>query len=784
VDKSLRLPPTGRALVVFEAQATNDIHISFNKDTSRVEGRDGLADQSPNYEIVLGGWMNRKSALRKRGQQQASARKEDNPDAVITSPHFSPYWIILDKGLLVVGKGEPGTREIIRWKDENHNFQELRFVGFSSWDKPIQYRHIAVSGTIPLSCLSLSYLSAHSSFKPGETTLFLSNLFADVFFRVGSAIFPAHCCILSCRCPALLELLDPIPPDTRQNQPVTVSIDQVGEDAFRELLRFIYTGVVQLGSTSDPDVSLGQLADLAQRWSPHLAAYLSSRLETNRVSPMLPWFGELLCSERWHDVVFVFPEADPSSAPRRMPAHRAILAPSSEPFWALLGGAHEWREQAKCEVELHDVDEAAFRILVACVYNRTCPPFTSLVNEVLPLLLAGDRFDLLNNPKLWPHHNSPTALSEFKAASPPFAPISLADHCLAYALKHFDLASCCPALLVGDMLSLSSIRQAALHYIQDNFDRVCQTKTFLSLESHLLLELVVRDTLVVSDEEHVWEAVLRWAAHNPTAGKALPQILTYIRYPLIAKSYLDEHIRPHPFAQLPGVEEAMKLNSASPALRSSRGAPAAVQAGKVVLRQSLADILHRPRTPRSLQGWKELSYSGTPGDSSGLFQWLGMTSGSSGETTGRGWMNPCRTGLVQVVCSSPPSRYCQPEAIVDRAFHTTWYTSGRPYPWISVHLLKGKALVMKGYAIRQDGSSVFLRSWRMQGSNDNGQSWTDLSCHTNDSGLSSPSRWAFWAVQSMVPFSQFRLIMTGPSSSPDAPNTLALSNIEFYGFFN
>lgn len=73
--------------------------------------------------------------------------------------------------------------------------------------------------------------------------------------------------------------------------------------------------------------------------------------------------------------------------------------------------------------------------------------------------------------------------SEFKAASPPFAPISLADHCLAYALKHFDLASCCPALLVGDMLSLSSIRQAALHYIQDNFDRVCQVLSPFSLIS-------------------------------------------------------------------------------------------------------------------------------------------------------------------------------------------------------------------------------------------------------------------------------------------------------------
>lgn len=151
--------------VTFEAQATNDIHVSFNKDTSRVEGRDGLADQSPNYEVVIGGtvtlsvcvqhkpltsivpfaycyptlgWMNRKTAVRKRGQQQAAARKEENPNAVITSPHFTQYWFLLDNGttvvatnrifsfselsppehhrtpgLLVVGKGEPGSHEII-----------------------------------------------------------------------------------------------------------------------------------------------------------------------------------------------------------------------------------------------------------------------------------------------------------------------------------------------------------------------------------------------------------------------------------------------------------------------------------------------------------------------------------------------------------------------------------------------------------------------------------------------------------------------------------------------
>jgi hypothetical protein len=41
--------------VTFEAQATNDIHVSFNKDCSQIEGRDGMSDRAPNYEIVLGG---------------------------------------------------------------------------------------------------------------------------------------------------------------------------------------------------------------------------------------------------------------------------------------------------------------------------------------------------------------------------------------------------------------------------------------------------------------------------------------------------------------------------------------------------------------------------------------------------------------------------------------------------------------------------------------------------------------------------------------------------------
>jgi len=72
-------------------------------------------------------------------------------------------------------------------------------------------------------------------------------------------------------------------------------------------------------------------------------------------------------------------------------------------------------------------------------------------------------------------------------------------------------------------------------YILISF-QVAVSKPFLRLEACVVLEIVLRDTLVVQKEEVVYEAVLRWGSYAPEARfESLKQVLSFVRFPLIGK---------------------------------------------------------------------------------------------------------------------------------------------------------------------------------------------------------------------------------------------------------
>ena len=60
------------------------------------------------------------------------------------------------------------------------------------------------------------------------------------------------------------------------------------------------------------------------------------------------------------------------------------------------------------------------------------------------------------------------------------------------------------------------------------------SKPFLRLEPCVVLEIVLKDTLVVPREEVVYEAVKRWGAYAPEArSEPLKQLLSFVRFPLM-----------------------------------------------------------------------------------------------------------------------------------------------------------------------------------------------------------------------------------------------------------
>lgn len=99
---------------------------------------------------------------------------------------------------------------------------------------------------------------------------------------------------------------------------------------------------------------------------------------------------------------------------------------------------------------------------------------------------------------------------------------------------------------------------------------------------------------------------------------------------------------------------------------------------------------------------------GYAGDTNGIFYWIG--------TNGRiaRYVNPFRAGLIKITCSSVPTRYTKPEALVGRAFVTSNFTVGKP-PWWSVDLGEGHLLCCNHYSFQSDGSSNYPRHWVLQG---------------------------------------------------------------------
>ncbi len=133
-SKAKKINFSGQKSIVFEAKAKNDIHIALARSRR---------DNSPLYEIVIGGWNNTKSVIRKGRQTPPNGHATVNR-GIRKRNKWQSYWVKEYKGKIEVGYGKRvGNNRFLIWKDPNP-LRQLNWVAFSSWDSTVSVRAVQV----------------------------------------------------------------------------------------------------------------------------------------------------------------------------------------------------------------------------------------------------------------------------------------------------------------------------------------------------------------------------------------------------------------------------------------------------------------------------------------------------------------------------------------------------------------------------------------------------------------------------------------------------------------
>lgn len=397
--------------------------------------------------------------------------------------------------------------------------------------------------------------------------------------------------------------------------------------------------------------------------------------------------------------------------------------------------------------------------------------------------------------ELWPE----------EAQTPPSAsPPSLLDCCQAALLRGLTPLSVCDLLQVADCLSpvADRLRSHAVEYAAQHFSAVAAQDLagLCSLSTACLSEILCSQSLDCH-EKAVFDAVMKWAGYGCDVAdlssachpmQDLDQLLPCIRFPLMRDEEL-EAVRRHAMCQRSSLlqellQEALDARMdeegqrAPQALRGQRG-PISVQGKRHVRALTASEQLASSRFRlRRAPGCAELIYM-YDGDKNGVCWHLGSRGGS------QPWVNPVLAGRLQVRASSPACRSTDPKALAGNNFARCNFAgprmeNGQLSSWWVLDLGPEHRLICNHYTLRHDGSTDFLRSWVLQGSND-GASWADLRRHISDRTVRMPGQYASWPVSShaaAVPYRMFRLLLVGPNPEAANPHHVCLSFWELYGY--
>ncbi|XP_072558457.1 kelch-like protein 10 [Paramormyrops kingsleyae] len=226
-------------------------------------------------------------------------------------------------------------------------------------------------------------------------------------------------------------------------------------------------------------------------------------------------FNELRLAGKLCDVVLVADNV-------KFEAHRVVLCGCSTYFEALF--TSDWNDSENGEYQFPGIFPETLRQIIEYAYT-----YSVLVtaDNVENLLLAADQLNILG----------------------------MVQRCCDFLHDQLCPQNCIGIFQIADIYCLNELRQSAFHSILRNFKEVATTSVeFPELTLQQLCDIIEKDELNVTQEDVVFDAILRWIKHEPVSREAHISVLL----PKVRMARMD----PEYFMKIVKNNDLVKTNAA------------------------------------------------------------------------------------------------------------------------------------------------------------------------------------------------------------------------------
>ena len=118
--------------LIFTVRAPGDAHLGYFSERKNYGNEEGL------YEIVIGGWGNGRSVIRRQGSEKLGISTPN----ILNPNEDRPFWADAKDGLIRLGRGNTiGNEIILQWQDNQP--LDLTYVGFmTGWGSSAIWNYI------------------------------------------------------------------------------------------------------------------------------------------------------------------------------------------------------------------------------------------------------------------------------------------------------------------------------------------------------------------------------------------------------------------------------------------------------------------------------------------------------------------------------------------------------------------------------------------------------------------------------------------------------------------